>query len=167
MDRAGKEPMPNNAGKSQRRRRTFGRNPLDVFAGARLREARRLRGYSQVEIGEALGVSFQAVQKYESGENRISAGRLVQLAAFLQVPLAFFAQDRQGLTDRSASSEVFREDELKLVRAYRALPSDAVRAEFRRFIEVIGRDEHAAASGLNAEDGSVDTSDQTGPSRTD
>jgi transcriptional regulator with XRE-family HTH domain len=155
------------ARKSQRRRRPVGRNPLDAFAGARLREARRLRGYSQVQIGEALGLSFQAVQKYESGENRISAGRLVQLAAFLQVPLAFFAQDRQGLTDKTASSEVFREDELKLVRAYRALPSDAVRAEFRRFIEVMGRGEPAAVSDLNPENGRVDANDETGPTRTD
>jgi transcriptional regulator with XRE-family HTH domain len=115
------------------------RNAQDLFVGSRLREARRLRGHSQTTVAEVLGVSFQAIQKYENGENRMSAGRLVKVAAFLDVPLAYFAQHSQAPTDKSVAAHVFTDDDLKLVRAYRAIPSDEVRAQLRRLIETMAR----------------------------
>ncbi len=125
------------SGEEQRLKR---RNAQDLFVGSRLREARRLRGYSQTAVAEMLGVSFQAVQKYESGDNRISAGRLVKVAAFLDVPLAYFAQHTQAPTDKSVAAQVFNDDDLKLVRAYRAIPSEELRAQVRRLIEAMARD---------------------------
>jgi transcriptional regulator with XRE-family HTH domain len=133
MERRGK-----GASARERERRLSRRSAQDLFVGARLREARQLRGESQFRVGEAIGVSFQAVQKYENGENRISAGRLVKAATFLEVPLAFFAQDTQSPADGSAATQVFSDEELKLLRAYRALASDEIRVQLRRLVEVMG-----------------------------
>jgi transcriptional regulator with XRE-family HTH domain len=112
-----------------RRRR---RNEQDTYAGARLRVARQLAGLSQQQLGEHLGVSFQAVQKYETGENRLSAGRLVKAAAVLGVDLAFFAKD--AAAGEGAHMTGFSGDEIELVRAYRALRSDALRSQLRRLL---------------------------------
>ncbi|MEN0653406.1 MULTISPECIES: helix-turn-helix domain-containing protein [Hyphobacterium] len=63
---------------------------FDAELGERIRIARKLAGYSQTELAEKLGLTFQQVQKYEQGKNRIAAGRLVDLADALGKPLGFF-----------------------------------------------------------------------------
>ena len=68
-------------------------NPIDVHVGKRVRMRRMLVGLSQEKLGEALGVTFQQVQKYEKGSNRISASRLQGIAQLLDVPVAFFFED--------------------------------------------------------------------------
>ncbi|MBV8472369.1 MAG: helix-turn-helix transcriptional regulator [Hyphomicrobiales bacterium] len=65
-------------------------NPIDKHVGARLRMRRMMVGMSQGKLGEALNVTFQQIQKYEKGANRIGASRLQQLARVLEVPPAFF-----------------------------------------------------------------------------
>jgi len=65
-------------------------NPVDRHVGARVRMRRMLAGVSQEKLGEALGLTFQQVQKYEKGSNRISASRLQQIAKMLDVPVAYF-----------------------------------------------------------------------------
>ena len=65
-------------------------NEIDRHVGRRIRAYRLMAGVSQVELGEAIGVSFQQVQKYETGQNRISASRLCQVAACLSVPVREF-----------------------------------------------------------------------------
>jgi len=65
-------------------------NPIDRHVGSRVRMRRMLAGISQERLGEALGLTFQQVQKYEKGSNRISASRLQQIAKMLDVPVAFF-----------------------------------------------------------------------------
>ena len=62
--------------------------PVDIHIGERIRELRTKRGVSQEALGAALGVAFQQIQKYESGVNRISAGRLWLLCRELKVPIA-------------------------------------------------------------------------------
>lgn len=64
------------------------RDPVDVAVGARIRLARKMRGRSQQALAEAIGVTFQQVQKYESGANRVSAPMLVRIAADLDVAVA-------------------------------------------------------------------------------
>jgi transcriptional regulator with XRE-family HTH domain len=118
----------------QRQRR---RSEHDLYAGERLRLARQLAGISQQQLGEALGVSFQAVQKYETGENRLSAGRMVKAAAFLGVDLAFFAKDHTPPTGETGASASFTAEEVGLVRAYRALRSEALRTELRRLLATL------------------------------
>jgi transcriptional regulator with XRE-family HTH domain len=112
-----------------RRRRTvreYGPHPVDVFVGQRLREARILAGVSQEELGDAIGVSFQAVQKYEHGENRLSASRLFQAAQFLGRPVSFFFNDLDGAPPE-AEARGFSRDELELVRHYRHIDDHDVR----------------------------------------
>ncbi|MGE7471628.1 helix-turn-helix domain-containing protein [Bosea sp. NPDC003192] len=65
-------------------------NPIDRHVGSRVRMQRMLAGISQEKLGEALGLTFQQVQKYEKGTNRISASRLQQISKMLGVPVSFF-----------------------------------------------------------------------------
>ena len=79
-------------------------NPIDKHVGSRVRMRRMMLGMSQEKLGDALGLTFQQVQKYEKGTNRIGASRLQQISNILQVPVAFLfdgAPDTPGST-RSA-----------------------------------------------------------------
>lgn len=79
-------------------------NPMDVHVGTRVRLRRMLLGMSQEKLGEHLGLTFQQVQKYEKGVNRIGASRLFDLAKVLGVPVQFFYDDAPSgvMTDASA-----------------------------------------------------------------
>src|ERR1700754_3361463 len=68
-------------------------NPVDKYVGSRVRMRRVLLGMSQEKLGEALGLTFQQVQKYEKGTNRIGASRLQQISKTLRVPPSFFFED--------------------------------------------------------------------------
>jgi transcriptional regulator with XRE-family HTH domain len=65
-------------------------NPIDRHVGSRVRMRRMMLGMSQEKLGDALGLTFQQVQKYEKGANRIGASRLQQISQILQVPVSFF-----------------------------------------------------------------------------
>ncbi len=92
-------------------------NPIDVHVGSRVRLQRMLLGISQEKLGERLGLTFQQVQKYEKGVNRIGASRLFDLAQVLGVPVQFFYDDVpagetgagtvSGLADRVGDSYIF------------------------------------------------------------
>ncbi len=68
-------------------------NPIDIHVGSRVRLRRTMLGQSQEKLGNALGITFQQIQKYEKGANRIGASRLQQIANVLTVPVAFFFED--------------------------------------------------------------------------
>src|SRR5579883_1633291 len=68
-------------------------SPIDVHVGSRIRLRRTLMGMSQERLGEALGLTFQQVQKYERGVNRVGASRLYDLSRVLDVPISFFFDD--------------------------------------------------------------------------
>ena len=72
-------------------------NPIDLHVGSRVRMRRILLGLTQEKLGEALGVTFQQVQKYEKGMNRIGASRLQDMAKILDVPPSFFFEDAPTL----------------------------------------------------------------------
>ena len=74
-------------------------NPVDLHVGARIRLRRRMQGVSQEKLADALGLTFQQVQKYEKGTNRISASRLQQISATLQVPPSFFFSGAPSIDD--------------------------------------------------------------------
>jgi transcriptional regulator with XRE-family HTH domain len=79
-------------------------NPIDIHVGSRVRFRRMLLGMSQEKLGERLGLTFQQVQKYEKGINRIGASRLYDLAQVLGVPVQFFYEDApigEGRADAS------------------------------------------------------------------
>jgi len=77
-------------------------NPIDAHVGQRVRLRRMLVGMSQERLGELLGLTFQQVQKYEKGINRIGAGRLFEVAGILDVPISFFYEDLIGDKARAA-----------------------------------------------------------------
>src|ERR1051325_5850247 len=68
-------------------------NPIDVHVGSRVRLRRTLLGMSQEKLGEAIGLTFQQVQKYERGANRIGASRLFDLSRVLDVPVSYFFEE--------------------------------------------------------------------------
>jgi transcriptional regulator with XRE-family HTH domain len=74
--------------------------PHDIEVGRRIRIRRLERQMSQTELATKLGVTFQQVQKYEKGVNRVGAGRLLRIAEALDVPVSFFFQDSSGTTER-------------------------------------------------------------------
>ncbi len=122
-------------------------NPIDTHVGRRLRLRRTLLGMSQERLGELLGLTFQQVQKYERGANRIGSSRLFELGRILDVPVSFFFDDLpdelaapaagyagSGLAEEGAAFEheddalpLDRRETLELVRAYYRITDPAVR----------------------------------------
>src|SRR5215472_8560826 len=133
-----KQPQPEMGAVDAPRRKPRKRraNHVDLSVGSRLRQARLLTGASQEDVGDAIGVSFQAVQKYENGENRLSAGRLAAAAKFLGVPMSFFFQDD---TEPAAATDTagFTTKEIELVRHYRAIRSEDMREHLLRLTRII------------------------------
>src|SRR5436305_11846343 len=80
-------------------------NPIDVQVGNRVRIRRMLIGMSQERLGDLLGLTFQQVQKYEKGVNRIGAGRLFEVSRILNVPVDFFYEGLSGAADQSGMGE--------------------------------------------------------------
>lgn len=74
-------------------------NPIDVHVGSRIRLRRNMIGLSQEKLGEHLGITFQQVQKYEKGTNRVGASRLQAISEILQAPVSFFFEDAPGHAD--------------------------------------------------------------------
>jgi transcriptional regulator with XRE-family HTH domain len=97
---------------------------LDVRVGQRLRDARLLAGVTQDQLGKAMGVSFQAVQKYESGENRLSVGRLARAATVLDQPVSYFFVNNEPTTADAAS---LTRQEAELLRNYRDIERGDIR----------------------------------------
>jgi len=127
-------------------------NPIDVHVGSRVRLRRTLLGMSQEKLGEAIGLTFQQVQKYERGTNRIGASRLWELSAVLEVPVQFFFGEiaPETLTQMSritshvpatdpesagaaAAGPITKPETLELIRAYDRIPIASVR---RRLYEL-------------------------------
>ena len=128
------------------RRKSDKPDPVDVQVGSRVRLRRNMLGLSQEKLGEAIGLTFQQVQKYERGANRIGASRLHELSRVLDVPVSFFFDDLdpvrapaipQGFAE--PPQEAFESDPLRrretaeLVEAYYAIDDAAVR---RRLFEL-------------------------------
>ena len=124
------------------------KDPLDVYVGKRLRRRRIFIGLSQTQLGEAVGVSFQQVQKYECGVNRAVPRRLFEFGRTLGVPLSYFFEGyaerhsgRGRSPETSEAIDVFGTDEaLTLLRAYYNLRTPAVRQQISRLIAVLGKE---------------------------
>ncbi len=87
-------------------------NPVDVHVGTRVRLRRQVLKMSQERLGDQLGVTFQQVQKYERGANRIGASRLWKISDVLNVPVSFFFD---GLSDKMAHGEFTENDQMPIV----------------------------------------------------
>jgi transcriptional regulator with XRE-family HTH domain len=122
-------------------------NPTDMHVGKRVRMRRKMLSMSQTKLGTALGLTFQQVQKYEKGTNRIGAGRLQQIAHVLQVPVSFFFEDplkpSGGSRARQTHSPVYvanflaTTDGLALTKAFTGIKDPRVRRKIVRLVEEI------------------------------
>lgn len=133
-------------------RRGEGPNPIDIHVGARLRLRRTLLGLSQEKLGEAVGITFQQLQKYERGSNRISASRLFNLSQVLGVAVSYFFEDMPApehigtVTPDLPPSEtdefesMARRETLELVRAYYRIDDPAVRKRTFDLLKALGGD---------------------------
>ena len=112
----------------------------DIEMGKKIRLRRVEQRISQSDLGEKLGVSFQQVQKYEKGVNRVGASRLQQIAAALDVPVTFF-YDSDSKT-REVESLLFLDSafSLRLLRAYSRIKSQAVQRQLVALMEAIAEE---------------------------
>src|SRR3984893_18656043 len=85
-------------------------NPTDRHVGTRVCMRRKMLSMSQTDLADAVGVTFQQIQKYEKGTNRISASRLLQIVHVLQVPISFFFEDPRGPSEERGSQQVHSPD---------------------------------------------------------
>jgi len=130
-------------------------NPIDKHVGSRVRMRRMMLGMSQEKLGDALGLTFQQVQKYEKGTNRIGASRLQQIGQILQVSVSFFfegaphvpppgrQQDGMGEAPSPAyvSDFLATSDGLALTKAFMRIPSGKLRRRIVDLVEQIAGDE--------------------------
>ncbi|KJV08948.1 transcriptional regulator [Elstera litoralis] len=126
-------------------------NPVDVHVGSRVRLRRTLLGMRQEKLGAAIGLTFQQVQKYERGANRIGAGRLFELAQVLDVPVAFFFDDMStatsggpvpGMTEAAPdfdSKDLSKREILELARAFDRIKDEKVRKSVLELTKSLGR----------------------------
>ena len=128
-------------------------NPVDIHVGARVRMRRTLLGMTQTKLGEAIGLTFQQVQKYERGVNRIGSSRLYDLARVLDVPVNFFFDDMPpAVSDKSPARTsgkaesfdgfdpdlVSKRETLELVRAYYKISNPQVRRRLFEMVKALG-----------------------------
>ncbi|MFZ8991851.1 MAG: helix-turn-helix domain-containing protein [Candidatus Puniceispirillaceae bacterium] len=139
----------------ERNFRITNNNAIDMHVGKRVRLRRTLLGMSQEQLGAELNITFQQVQKYERGANRISASRLWDISQILDVPISYFFDDMSENTMRSSPRWVSRGDvmdamtsqplkdpmarreTLELVRAYYTIEKPAVRKRIAEMVKSI------------------------------
>ena len=127
-------------------------NPTDQHVGARVRMRRKMVAMSQEELGAALGLSFQQIQKYERGANRIGASRFQQMSHILQVPIEFFFEgapnasaphgsDGSALSMGQIDDFVSDSDGLKLIGAFMRMDNAAMRRRIVMLVQEIAGDD--------------------------
>lgn len=129
------------------RRKSDRPNPIDIHVGSRVRLRRNMLGLSQEKLGEAIGLTFQQVQKYERGANRIGASRLLELSRVLGVPVAFFYDEtdpvhapaipsgfEESPQEGFDSDPMRKREALELIEAYYDIDDAATR---RRLLDLV------------------------------
>jgi len=136
-----------------RRPRGDGPHPVDIHVGSRIRMRRTLLGLSQEKLGDALGLTFQQVQKYERGANRVGSSRLFEISRILDVPVSFFFEDMPGDVAAAATAQqadptgestqrdpLAKRETLELVRAYYRIGDPRVRKRIFELMKAIAAD---------------------------
>jgi transcriptional regulator with XRE-family HTH domain len=137
-----------------RKRGSAAYNPIDVHVGARLRARRTLLGLSQTALGDALGITFQQQQKYETGGNRISASRLYDVSKLLGVDIGYFFDEMDRATESESPARLIQKkskrssqkppksedplhkrETLEFVRAYYRITDPKIRGHVRKLIQ--------------------------------
>ena len=142
--------------------------PVDIHVGARLRQRRTLLGMSQEKLGTAVGLTFQQIQKYERGSNRMGSSRLFEFAKVLDVPVSYFFDEmpsnalagrpmsgrgRKGGFGEAATpfeqekDPLIKRETLELVRAYYKIREGRVRKRIFEMVKAVGAASHAEVLG--------------------
>jgi transcriptional regulator with XRE-family HTH domain len=127
-------------------------NPTDKHVGRRVRMRRKMLAMSQEKLADALGLTFQQVQKYENGTNRIGASRLQQISHILQVPVAFFFEGAPNASAPQDSNEsalsvaeiddfISHSNGLRLIGAFMRIDNAAVRRRILMLVQEIAGDD--------------------------
>jgi len=116
-------------------------NAYDDHVAKRIRMARKARGLSQTEFGEPLGISFQQIQKYESGKNRVSAGRLFEMANLLEVDVSFFFEGLEPISRSKKPLPVVLSNAEELYAKFCSIKSPGVRKHVLRLVSVMSQAE--------------------------
>jgi transcriptional regulator with XRE-family HTH domain len=120
-------------------------DPVDVHVGSRIRIRRLLIGMNQETLAKALGLTFQQVQKYEGGANRVSASRLSQIAEVLGVPISYFFSDidltgdEPDATELEARERMQRPDVIDLIRSYYSIGDARIRQQFLDMVKAVAQ----------------------------
>ncbi len=148
-------PKPSRVRRRAKKQTSRGPNPIDIHVGSRVRLRRNLLGMNQTDLGKAVGTSYQQIQKYERGVNRVGASRLFNLGRALDVPVSFFFEDlspaaagggkrrTRGLSEAPAA--VLEPDSLskretgELIRAYYRVKDPRVRKRVLGLLQALGK----------------------------
>jgi transcriptional regulator with XRE-family HTH domain len=129
-------------------------DPIDIAVGARIRARRRALGLSQQVLGDAVGVTFQQIQKYEKGSNRLGSSRLQMVARTLRVSPAYLFETNDPDSDKENESHSTEVDEfvafpgcIELSRAFLNVTDRLVRERIVRMLEILARQNQQADAG--------------------
>ena len=128
--------MPNHSAKKP--------HPVDIHVGQRLRLRRNMLGMSQDDLGKQVGITFQQIQKYERGTNRISASRIWEFAQILNVPEDYFFEGLDGISTAQTEERQLldNKESQKLIHAYHNIPEQEVRDKIRNLIRCLAEAEN-------------------------
>lgn len=123
-----------------------GPHPVDRHVGLRIRMRRKEMGVSQERLAEALGITFQQVQKYERGANRVSASKLWEIAGTLRTPVSYFydgleGQSGGGSPQTSAQAFLSSSEGLELLAAFPRITEPAIRRKLVELVRVVADDD--------------------------
>lgn len=126
-------------------------NPTDIYVGSRIRLRRTMLGMSQESLGEQLGITFQQIQKYEKGTNRVGASRLQAISSILNVPVSFFFEDQpnqdgpRGFAEDASGAFsldfVGTAEGLQLNRAFVKISDPKIRRRVIDLVKALGSDD--------------------------
>ena len=123
-------------------------NPTDVYVGSRIRMRRKILGLSQEKLGEKLGITFQQIQKYEKGTNRVGASRLQAMSGALDVPVSYFFPDAEagqtgGMAEEGAAfmmDFMSTSEGLELSRAFTKIRNPKLRRKVLELVRAMAED---------------------------
>ena len=130
------------------------KHPVDIHVGQRIRQRRWMVGMTQHQLGDAVGIKFQQIQKYETGTNRISASRMWDIAAAMEVSVSYFFEgldDPQPTKGDELREPVSDEHALRTLRAIRSVPGEGVREALVTLLVAVAKNARAALEKLESE----------------
>lgn len=126
------------------------KNSWNKKLGEKIKELRKSRGVSQMEMAENLGISYQQIQKYEKGKSSLSAYRLYQIASFLNIPVSFFFEEEEDLIseekERYKVSPLLNKEEKNLLKKFRKIKNRKVHQTIIKLLEAIAELEEKKTS---------------------